>query len=155
MQFTDSRWYDADPDAVWRVISDPEIYADVAPNLSRVTVLNGAGEGAVRECADTDGRSWTEVCTAWDPGRRYAVDVNVSESPIHRPLFHAFSGEWSLTPDEDGVVVTMTFTYEPRYGPLGWLITKPLEWEAKRLTEAIFDGWGRELDVPATRPVPN
>lgn len=153
MQFTDSRWYDADPDAVWRVITDPDIYADVAPNLSRVTVLDGEGVGMRRECADTAGRSWTETCTAWEPGRGYAVEVNVAESPVHRRLFRSFAGEWSMETREDGVVVTMTFTYEPRYGPFGWVVEKFVDREAKRLTDAIFDGWGRELDAPAVRPV--
>lgn len=147
MQFTDARWYDADPDAVWRVVSDPAIYADVAPNLSRVTVLDGEGIGMVRECTDTDGRSWTETCTAWEPGRRYAVEVDVAESPVHRRLFRSFAGEWSTEALEGGVVGRMTFTYEPRYGPLGRIVEAFVEREAKRLVGPIFDGWARELGV--------
>jgi uncharacterized protein YndB with AHSA1/START domain len=144
-RFSTSRLYAAPPEAVWAVVSDPDLYAAVAPNLSRVDVLDGEGEGMVRECADTDGRTWTETCTAWEPGRRYAVKVHVDDSPVHRPLFHSFAGEWALTPSDDGVLVTMTFDYEPRCGPLGRLIDRFVDRQARQLTAAIFDGWEREL----------
>ena len=147
MRFEDSRVFDAPPDLVWAVITDTDLYADVAPNLSRVEVLEGEGEGMVRECADTDGKAWTETCTVWEPERRYAVEVHVEESPVHRPLFHSFAGEWAMEARPDGVCVTMTFDYEPRYGPFGWVLGKVGEREGKRLTGAIFDGWAREIEA--------
>jgi hypothetical protein len=51
---------------------------------------------------------------------------------------------------EDGVLVTMRFDYEPRYGPFGWLLGKVGEREGGRLTRAIFDGWAEELDARRT-----
>jgi ribosome-associated toxin RatA of RatAB toxin-antitoxin module len=152
MRFEDSRVFDAPPDLVWEVITDTDLYAEVAPNLSRVEVLEGEGEGMVRECADTEGTAWTETCTAWEPGRRYAVEVHVEESPIHRPLFHSFAGEWAMEEREDGVLVTMRFDYEPRYGPFGWLLGKAGEREGGRLTRAIFDGWVYELEACRAPP---
>jgi uncharacterized protein YndB with AHSA1/START domain len=147
---TDSRPFDAPPEAVWQVISDPTLYAAVAPNLSRVEILEGHGQGMVRECADTHGRTWTEVCTAWEPERRYAVEVDVEGSPVHRHLFHAFAGEWRMEPSDEGVLVTLTFEYEPRYGPFGRLIDRFVEREAARLTPPIFDGWAREIESRRT-----
>jgi uncharacterized protein YndB with AHSA1/START domain len=145
MQFTDSRVYDAPPSEVWAVVSDPDLYAEVAPNLSRVEVLDGEGEGMVRECADTDGNAWQETCTRWEPERGYAVTVHVPESEFHRQLFHTFTGEWDVTETDEGVRVTMTFEYDPRYGPIGWLLGRLLEREATGLTAAIFDGWEQAL----------
>lgn len=145
MRFEDSRAFDAPPEVVWDVITDPGLYAEVAPNLSRVEILDGAAEGMVRECADPDGRSWTETCTVWEPLDRYAVEVHVDDSPVHRRAFHSFAGEWAMTERADDVLVTMTFEYEPRYGPLGWLVGKALEREGRELTQAIFDGWEQEL----------
>jgi ribosome-associated toxin RatA of RatAB toxin-antitoxin module len=145
MRFSDSRTFEATPERVWEVVTDGELYAEVAPNLSRVEVLSGEGEGMVRECADTDGRAWRETCTVWEPGERYRVDVHVADSPVHRRAFHSFTGEWSVEADGDGARATMTFEYEPRYGPLGWVLGKVGEREGKRLTRAIFDGWEREL----------
>lgn len=147
MRFEDSRTFDAPPDLVWEIITDPGLYAAVAPNLSRVEVLAGEGEGMVRECADTDGRAWIETCTAWEPERRYAVEVHVEESPVHRPLFGSLAGEWAMAEHEDGVLVTMRFEYEPRYGPLGWLLGTVGKRQGRRLTRAIFDGWERELEA--------
>lgn len=145
MRFEDSRAFDAPLEVVWDVITDPELYAAVAPNLSRVETVSGEGEGMVRECADTDGQAWTETCTVWEPYERYAVEVHVDDSPFHRRLFHAFAGAWAMTATGAGVVVTMTFEYEPRYGPLGWIVGKALEREGRHLTQAIFDGWEREI----------
>jgi ribosome-associated toxin RatA of RatAB toxin-antitoxin module len=155
MEFVDSRLFDAPPAAVWTVITDFDRYAEVAPNLSRVDVLDGDGEGMHRACTDTDGRTWTETCTVWEPEHRYAVEVHVAESPFHRRLFHTFSGEWAMEPRDEGVLVTMTFSFLPRYGPLGWLLGRLLEREARRLTTPIFDGWARELDAPPKPPVTN
>jgi len=85
MRFEDSRTFDAPPDLVWAVITDTDLYAEVAPNLSSVEVLEGEGEGMVRECADTDGKTWTETCTVWEPERRYAVEVHVAEQMGLKP----------------------------------------------------------------------
>ena len=157
MEFSDSRVYDAPPEDVWAVVTDPALYAEVAPNLSRVGEWagehGGEGEGMVRECADTDGNAWQESCTWWEPERGYAVEVHVPESEFHRRLFHSFAGEWAMEPVTEGVRVTMTFEYDTRYGPIGWVLGRLLEREATGLTEAIFDGWERELaarTVPAT-----
>lgn len=152
MRFEAARRYDASVEVVWDVITDPELYAAVAPNLSRVEVLSGADEGMIRECADTGGQTWTETCTVWEPRERYAVEVHVDDSEFHRRLFHSFGGEWSIEARADEVVVTMAFEYEPRYGPLGWVVGKLLEREGRDLTRTIFDGWERELETRLDAP---
>lgn len=144
-QLTRHRSLDAPPEAVWSVMTDPDVYAAVAPNLSTVEILEGEGEGMVRRCTDTDGNEWTETCHDWTAGRGFAVTVDVERSDFHRPLFSRFEGEWRLTPLADGTRVTMRFDFDTRYGPLGWLVGRYLAFRAPPLMEAIFDGWETEI----------
>lgn len=146
-QITKRRLFDAPTDAVWAVITDPDVYAAVAPNLSSVTILGGDGEGMVRECIDTDGNAWTESCTHWDEGRAFAVAVDVETSDFHRPWFARFEGTWSVDEGADGALVSMAFDFDTKYGPLGWLLGRYLTFKAGPLVEAIFDGWAAELDA--------
>ena len=57
-------------DIVWAVISDMERYAEAAPNLNAVKVLEGAGTDMVRRCWDTHGGTWIEHCTWREEGKR-------------------------------------------------------------------------------------
>jgi hypothetical protein len=92
-RLTYHRTVDAPLETVWTVVSDHRFYGRAAPNLDRVDLVDGAGEGAVRRCVDTDGNDWTEKITEWHPSDGYAVAVDVADSEFHRRLFHRFEGE--------------------------------------------------------------
>lgn len=139
------RTVDAPRAVVWDVITDHELYGELAPNLSSVAVVEGAGDGMVRRCVDTAGNEWTESCTHWEAGESFAVSVHVAESVFHRRLFTRMDGEWGVSDHDDGVRMTVTFDFEPRYGPLGVLISKYFEYKAPVLVETIFDGWEAEI----------
>lgn len=139
------RTVDAPASLVWDVITDHELYAAAAPNLETVELLDGEGETLTRRCVDTDGNAWTESCTRWEPGRRFAVAVDVEDSEFHRRLFSRFEGEWGLVETPAGVEITIAFDFEPRYGPLGRLITWYFDAKAPALIEAIFDRWETEI----------
>jgi len=141
-----SRPFDAPADIVWAVITDSDVYAEVAPNLSSVVILDGEGEGMIRECVDTRGNAWTESCHYWEAGRGFAVDVDVESSDFHRPFFTRFEGRWELTERDDSVLVTIQFDFETKYGPLGTLLARYFQYKAAPLIEAIFDGWSAEID---------
>jgi ribosome-associated toxin RatA of RatAB toxin-antitoxin module len=141
------RTVDAPRAVVWDVITDQELYGEVAPNLSSVAVVEGAGEGMIRRCVDTEGNEWTESCTHWDDGQSFAVSVHVDHSVFHRRFFTRMDGEWRLSADDDGVRMTITFDFDPRYGPLGVLISKYFEYIAPGIIETIFDRWEDEIRV--------
>jgi carbon monoxide dehydrogenase subunit G len=141
------RRIEAPPDLVWDVMTDPDVYARVAPNLASVEIVSGDGEGMVRRCVDADGNVWTESCTRWADGHEFAVAVDVADSDFHRRLFTRFEGRWALSTDGDGGVVTVAFEYDPRYGPLGTLVSKYVAYRAPPLIEAIFDGWEAEVEA--------
>ena len=144
-----SRLIDAPKHVVWDVITNHDIYAEAAPNLSSIEVVDGAKDTMVRRCVDTDGNAWTEACTTWDEGQRFAVEVDVVNSDFHRRLFNRFQGEWGLNETADGSEVVIRFDYETKYGPFGHLISAYLAYKAPELVEAIFDRWEDEINTRA------
>jgi len=73
-----ARIVEAPTDIVWDVVSDVTGYADAVPGLSRAEVVAGSGEGMQRRCYDAGGRGWSETCTLWEEGHRYAFKVDTS-----------------------------------------------------------------------------
>lgn len=145
-ELTATRTVDAPADVVWAVVADQPLYGEVAPNLASVEVVSGEGAGMVRRCVDTDGNAWTETCTRWTPGEAFAVSVDVATSDFHRRLFSRFAGEWAISEGDDGVTITLSFDYDPRYGPLGRLIDWYLRREAPPILEGLFDNWAAAID---------
>lgn len=145
-QITEHRTFDAPADVVWDVVTDPDVYESVAPNLSSVEILDGEGEGMIRRCVDTDGDAWTESCTRWEDGRLFAVSVDTKSSDFHRHLFERFEGEWRLSEVDGGVQITMLFDFEAKYCPFGRVLARYLEYRAPAIIDPIFDGWEAEID---------
>lgn len=147
------RTVDAPIATAWEVLTDHELYAEAAPNLATVEVVGDGpdgtdAEGMIRRCVDVDGNEWTETCTRWNPGRAYAVSVDVDDSDFHRRLFRYFEGEWRVAERDDGDVrMTIQFDFEPRYGPLGRLITAFFRYKAPGIVDAIFDRWEAEIEA--------
>lgn len=146
-RITRHRSIDAPAEVVWDVVTDPDVYAEVAPNLSLVEIVEGEGEGMIRRCVDTAGNAWTESCHRWDEGRGFAVTVDTESSEFHRRLFTRFEGEWSLSARENGVLITVRFEFDTKYGPLGWPLARYFEYKAPSLIEPIFDGWEAEIEA--------
>lgn len=151
-QFSMQRSIDAPADVVWEVITDPDVYAAVAPNLSSVEILSGQRVDTIRRCVDTDGNAWTETCTRWEEGSTFAVAVDVETSDFHRRLFTWFEGEWSLSQRAEDVLVTASFDFDTKYGPFGKLLAKYFQYKAPSLVEQIFDGWEAEIEARLTEP---
>lgn len=72
---------DAPVSAVWPLLTDHDLYGRLAPNLSRVEVVHGDGDGMQRRCYNTGGRGWNETCTLWDDGHEFAVEVDTADYP--------------------------------------------------------------------------
>ena len=140
------RTVDASASIVWDVITDHELYAEATPNLERVDVIEGEGDSMIRRCVDTAGNEWTETCTYWTAGERFSVSVDVAGSDFHRRVFSRFEGEWGLSESADGVEIIIAFDFEPRFGPLGRLISKYLAYKAPFLIEPIFDRWESAIE---------
>lgn len=144
LEFT--RRIDAPKSVVWGVITDHDLYAEAAPNLASVDVIDGEKDTMVRRCVNTNGNAWTEACTTWIDGQRFAVEVDVLNSDFHQRLFNRFEGEWGLNDSLDELEIVIRFDYDTKYGPFGRLISAFLAYKSPGLVEAIFDRWEAEIN---------
>jgi ribosome-associated toxin RatA of RatAB toxin-antitoxin module len=136
------RLVNAPADKIWPVISDVEAYADVAPNLSKAQIISGEGQGMQRRCWDTRGGTWKEECVLWEEGRQYSMKVDTSDYPYP---FKKMRGTWGLEEKPNGVLIKMEFEFEPRYGPVGWLMVQPMRVQFNRICEKLLDNWEAQI----------
>ena len=117
-----TRTVHAPADRVWDAFDDFSAVANFHPLVELSPALNGIerGVGAQRECHFYGGGTIQEVVRESRPGRRQTVEI-VETGPF--PLKKAIANI-ELTPRDDATDVTFTMNYEPKYGPLGWLMAK-------------------------------
>jgi Polyketide cyclase / dehydrase and lipid transport len=143
-----SRTVSGSIEVAWDVVSDMAGFGDAAPSLSKVEVVEGAGEGMHRRCYDSRGRGWDEVCTVWEEGRRYAMRVKTETYPFPlRQMFRGFSGAWEVEPVTGGTLITMR--YETDLSRLGGALRPLIRRMFARQCEAILDNWQREIESRA------
>lgn len=119
-----SREVETTQETAWRVISDHEGYADVADNLSKVSVISGDSVGMTRECFSVNGDSWSERAHIWEEGHRYGFQVDTQRADYPYPL-ESMAGIWSV--DEFGkgkCCVSMNFKIQPLNSLKGRLFGK-------------------------------
>ncbi|WP_371171714.1 SRPBCC family protein [Aliiroseovarius sp. 2305UL8-7] len=109
---------DADPEAVWAVLSRSMYVTEFAPQITSVDVLTdgNVGLGAKRRNHFANGTSVVEEVTVWKPGSGYTVELSdMTAKPLHEA-----SSEIRITPTGGKSKVIWTFNYRVKYGPLGW-----------------------------------
>ncbi|MCA1674070.1 MAG: SRPBCC family protein [Actinobacteria bacterium] len=139
------------PEQLWPVMIDHELYAKLALNLTAAKGLTPDGLGFQRSCTDTAGRSWSETCTLWEPGRRFDVDVDTSDYPY--PLAR-MQGSWRVEPaGPEGSTVGMTFAFQPTPGLRGRFFVALMHLAFPPILKRIVRGWIRAAatTAPAAR----
>lgn len=137
---------------LWPVMTDHELYAKLALNLKAAEGLTPNGHGFQRTCTDTLGRTWSETCTLWDPGRRFDVNVDTSDYPYPLQLIQ---GSWRVDPAvSSGSTIGMTFAIQPQPGLFGRLFVPTMHLFFKPILRRITKGWqeaaSRQPTVTAT-----
>jgi hypothetical protein len=130
---------DASAERAWAVVTDHELYGRLAPNLGRVDLTTTNGPELARRCTDNRGRGWSESCTLWDEGRRFAVAVDTSDYPY--PL-RTMRGSWSV--DRLGPArsrLGMTFLFQPRPGLRGRIFVWAMHAAFPVVLRRILRGW--------------
>jgi ribosome-associated toxin RatA of RatAB toxin-antitoxin module len=133
---------------VWDVISDVAGLAEHAPNLSASEVVAGDRKGMIRRCYNRAGEGWSEICTLWEPGHRYTMEVDTSDYPY--PLL-AMRGTWAVEDDPGGARIRLRYDYRPKYGLAGRvlaLLLRPLFASACR---QMLDSYEAALGLRPTR----
>jgi ribosome-associated toxin RatA of RatAB toxin-antitoxin module len=155
--FAADRVVQAPAELVWAVVADVAGYAQLAPGLSHVEILQGNGEGLRRRCYDARGRGWNETCTLWEPGHRYQMRVDTTSYPFPlRQLLRSFQGTWSVDPVPGGTRITVQFDAQPRLGPLGRLALRAMGGKAHRDLTRLLDNYEQAIRTRsiADRPPP-
>lgn len=114
----------AQPDKLWRAITDHEALPHHTAFLSRVKVLaeKEGGVETVRECTLSSGKSFTEKITAWEEGRLYCYTPDVSRAPFP---FRWAEACWRIEAHGAGARLTYRLQYKPK-SRLRDLINYPL-----------------------------
>ena len=115
---------DAPPDAMWRVVSDLGAISRFVPTLVNSALVDDVAprEGAVRVCADTSGRQWEEVCTAFEPrARRLRLRFRTEADNFPYPMKEMHGG-WKVEPHREGSRVMVWWSMTPTLSMVPWLL---------------------------------
>jgi uncharacterized protein YndB with AHSA1/START domain len=129
---------------VWAVLADfPNIAGwngGVAD--SRATSEAVEGVGATRHCdLASMGATLEETITEWVPPERLVIRIDAATRlPVREALV-----TFELVEDGDATMTTITYTYEPRFGPIGALMGPLLD----RQLEQGFGGFLEDLERAA------
>ncbi len=114
----------ADAEAVWAVLERFMHIDEFAPQIVSVDALTSGETGveSKRRNHFQNGTSLVEEVTAWRPEEGYTVQLSdMAAMPLHDA-----SSEIRIDTRGRGSVVTWTFDYRVKYGPLGWLMGQTL-----------------------------
>jgi len=105
----------------WEILDDFGGVFRYHPNVEQSPIDNGiaSGLGAERVCHFDNGDQIKERVTDYEAGHEYTVDII---DPGNFPLKAARARLSLRSVDEDRSRVTFEMSFEPKYGPLGWLM---------------------------------
>ena len=129
---------------VWQVISDVGNYHKIAPNIDKVNIISGKGEGMVRSCSHGKD-TWTETCTLWIEGTVFAFSVDTT--PVDYPYpFKMLYGRWEV--EETGSAdckIEMTFTFRYKKSYQRWLLHPILKYKFTKIVQKLLENWQKEI----------
>jgi hypothetical protein len=140
---------DTSPADAWQLVLDADLYARLAPNLTKISV---APDECSRACTDTRGNTWTEVMHLDHQRHIQRIDVDTTEHPM--PL-DALAATISVHDDLGGSRVDVAFAYVAEASIKGVVTSLVLPVLGRRLLRPITRGWMRHAtDLTATAGQP-
>jgi hypothetical protein len=127
----------APPPAAWRLVLDADLYARLAPNLTRIDV---ALDECSRACTDTRGNTWSEAMHLDHERHVQRIDVDLAGHPM--PL-DALDATISVHDHQRGSRIDVAFTYVTQSTVKGVLTSFVLPLLGRRLLRPITQGWMR------------
>ncbi len=105
----------------WRVLDDFGGVYKYHPLVEKSPIANGitAGLGAERICHFDNGDRIRERVTGYQAGKEYTVEII---DPGNFPLKTAEARLSLRSVDEDRSRVRFEMTFQPKFGPLGWVM---------------------------------
>ncbi len=141
-----SRRIPAAPAKVWAVLADfPNIATwntGVAKSFATSDITGGVG--AQRHCDLAPFGELEETVTEWDDARRMVISIDVARK---LPIAHA-EVTFVLSPADDATDVSVDYTYQPKFGVLGRIMSSLA---LDRQLAKGFKGFLRDLDRASRR----
>lgn len=142
-----TRTIDTPVATVWNTIDDFGNVYRFHPDLEHSESINDAvtGEGAQRQCDFYDGGTIREEVIESVPEQRQVTNVfDLGSFPLKEMV-----GTFDLEPiDENSTEVTFTMAFVPKYGPVGWLMTKVMmKSQFRDIAEGIIGGLDTHLQT--------
>lgn len=124
----------------WRILDDFGGVYRYHPIVEKSPIDNGIGSGlgAERICHFDNGDQIKERVVEYESGQEYTVDII---DPGKFPIKTA-RGRLSLDSiDEDRSRVTFEMSFEPKYGPLGWLMgATVMQTQFRKILGQVLEG---------------
>ena len=140
-----SRTVHANKETTWKTISDVGNYHRFAPNIDRVHVVSGEGEGMIRACSHKS-NSWTEVATLWEEGSQYSFTVDTDAPDYPFPLSY-LKGTWKVEEvkkNQTQIMMVFEFRYKRAYQNL--VLHPFLKGKFEKICKELLDNWQREIE---------
>jgi ribosome-associated toxin RatA of RatAB toxin-antitoxin module len=122
-----------DVKSVWNVLDDFGAVHKYNPGVKTSNIIGDrqTGMGARRVCNFYDGSSLKETITQYRPDEGYSFALSEFALPLKQATSH-----FKVTPLSNGnTELTITLEFEPKFGPLGWLMAKLMM--RRMLTKAL------------------
>ena len=135
---------DAPQSSVWAVLADfPNIASwNSGVKKSFSTSDTTQGVGAQRHCDLAPAGALEETIQVWEPDSRLEISI---DSASGLPIRHGLA-KFALEASGSGTRVTVAYSYEPKFGPLGQLMGRLVM--DGQLTKG-FTGFLKDLDYAA------
>ena len=130
------------PEKIWGVLADfPNVSTwNTGVTKSFATSNTTSGVGAQRHCDLAPFGELEETIKEWDDKRRMVVTINSAKK---LPILHA-EATFSLSPVVDETEVSVSFTYQPKFGWLGQLMGRLV---LDRQFTTGFKGFMNDLEI--------
>ncbi len=111
-------------EAVWKVLDDYGTVYKYNPGVESSEILGEkkTGLGARRVCNFYDGSSLRETIIKYAPNHGYSFMLSDFSLPLKRATSHFHLEALS----KDKCLLSVTIEFEPKFGPVGWLMAKLL-----------------------------
>ncbi len=113
----------AHANVVWRVISNPQHFTEIAPDIVKVETISGEKLGLVQRLHHKSGKVWEEKCIDWKENSGYTMLVTGGDYPL--PVTR-MEHSCRMEERQQNIVITLKYKYTPKFGPFGILLDKYL-----------------------------
>ncbi len=126
---------------VWEIVADLGAVSNFHPFVpkSYYDSVSKSDIGASRVCELNPNMALKETVLSWHDGESYVLEVEFVKG--QKPPVNDLQARLSVKEINGGTLVTLQMSYQPRFGPIGWLIDQMMiKPQYKKMLPSIVDG---------------